>query len=132
MPIAKHVIRALLGFSRMPDASLLIRGRRVLDCMDGNLFFPRPPISLADFAAALDRFEAAMAKCLYRDTRAYAERDNERATVIIMLGQLGHYAETNCNGDMAIFLSSGFEPYPSSHVSPKPLSDARISNIKQG
>src|SRR5581483_3287208 len=41
--------------------------------------------------------------------KTIAERKNQRAVVVKMLRQLGHWVEANCNDDPAILQSSGFQ-----------------------
>jgi hypothetical protein len=99
--------------------------------MDGNPNFLNLPVELSDLNEALNNFEAAMAKALDGSRSAFANKRKCRSIVERLLRQLGHYVEHACNGNMEIFVTSGFEairaPSPAEQC-PTPL----ILKIKQG
>ena len=62
---------------------------------------------------------AAAADC---SKKAIAERKQQRAVVVKMLRQLGHWVEANCNDDPAILQSSGFQQQATPvKTAPQPL-----------
>ena len=97
-----------------------------------NPHFPRPPVSLDDFKAVLDRFSEVMGESVHGDRRMFAEKANLREEIIGMMRQLGHYVEAACENDMATFVASGFEAGPTAHVPPVPLPQPSIQKIEQG
>ena len=40
-----------------------------------------------------------------------AEKNRQRVTVTMMLNQLARHVEANCNGDLSIFQTSGFQGF---------------------
>jgi len=131
MPISKR-IKPLLGFSRTPDTDVLLRGRRIYDCMLGNRHFLKLPLDLEEFKQQLDSFAQAIGESLYRDKRVTARKNKYREAVIRSIRILGHYVEHHCDGDLTKLISAGFEPLPTSHVPPSPLPKPRIREIRQG
>ena len=74
------VIRLLLGFVRLPDADVLLRGWSVYHGLLGNPRFPDPPVKLSDFKAELNSFASAAARAVTNGGKtAYAERNKQRA-----------------------------------------------------
>src|SRR5262245_49322955 len=131
MPVSKS-LRALVGFSRLPDWEVLVRGRRIYDCMSGNKAFRKPPVDLQDFKKQLDDFEAAIGMAVHRDKRAIALRHQKRLKVCRTIRILGHYVEEICPHDRATFISSGFEHGPTAHIGPQSLPQPLIVSIEQG
>ena len=58
--------------------------------------------------AAEDLKEALSAQA-HGGTAATAEKNNKREILITLLRKLKHYVEDNCNNDLAVLLSSGFQ-----------------------
>ena len=135
MPIFSD-LRVVLGWSRYSDIKLYMLGVNVLYRMTDNLFFPKPPVSLADLEFVLDKFRSSMAATLDGGSpKAYAEKTHWREQLMLTLRPLGNYVDDMCKGDPAnlgMLLSSGFEAQPMSRTSPKPLEVPLILRIKQG
>ena len=49
-----------------------------------------------------------------------------------MYVELAHYVEANCNGDMATFLLSGFQPAATTKTPPQPLDQPSIVSVVHG
>jgi hypothetical protein len=103
-------IKALEAYVGVPDGVIVTRGTLVQTKMTGNSNFPNPPVVLAVFKTDIDQFSALMAEALDGSKKIVAEKNKQRGIVIKNLRALGRYVELNCKDDMAIFLSSGFEP----------------------
>jgi hypothetical protein len=73
-------------------ALLIIFGRRVVQAMTGNPWFPTPVPPLATVTADLDALEAADAAVLARTKGAAAVRDLAQKKVVDDLGSLKGYA----------------------------------------
>jgi len=133
MPVSKR-IKALLGFSRAPDRDVHVRGLRLYDGLKDNPNFPKPPVDLEVFKAALDGFGALIAESMHRDRRVIAEKNKQRDKVTSMITEIGHYVEAVAQEDLAVFLSSGLDPGPTTPTSsqPLPLPVPKILNIEQG
>ena len=63
---------------------------------------------------------------------AMADLQNKRLELTLMMRALGHYVERACGGDMATFLSSGFEPAYASFNRQQPLPQPVAVKIAQG
>lgn len=102
------LIRVLLDLTRVTAADLLTRANAVYAGLNLNPAYPNPPIDMAAFRAAIDAFLAAITAALDGGAKAIAQRNALGDVLRRMLRQLGHYVEANCNGNMTVFLSSGF------------------------
>jgi hypothetical protein len=109
-------IKPFEDYSHMPDGEVVSRGMAAANGMDGNPDFPVPPVKIADFRAAIQIFSALIAETLNGDRRITAQKNNQRTVVIDMLKLLGRYVEVTSDGEMAAFLSSGFEPASNTKV----------------
>ncbi len=105
MPSAK----VLIGFTTAPDGVLIETARTVLKGMTGNAAFPSPPVTMQALEAAINAFAAAIAAQLQGGTLATAHKNNKREELVALLRQLAIHVQTNCNGDLAVLLSSGFQ-----------------------
>jgi hypothetical protein len=130
MGVSKTFIKALMGWGRWPNGKFHIFALHIYEKMLGNPYFPNPPVDLAVFKAALDRFQSLMAEASYGDSRIVVQRDQLRSEIDRMLRQLGHHAEDYCEQDIYIFRTSGFEEVPSSPAPPKPLDPTRILGVE--
>jgi len=117
-------IKALLDFVRTTPSDLLARANAVYSGLNGNPGYTRLPVDLAEFRAEIDSYAAAIAEALDGGKRAFAERKRRGEVVVHMLLKLVHYVEAECNGDLPKFLSSGFQPAPTSRTKTPPLSEA--------
>ena len=97
MPIAKTVIRILVGWGRMPVQEFYVFALTIYHVMTDNAAsFPNPPVDLKTFKTVLDRFQSSIAEATYSDSRAILARDTLRTEVHVMLRQLAHYVEHLC------------------------------------
>src|SRR5437867_8404211 len=124
-------IKALLDFVRTSPENLLARANAVYTGLNGNPAYTRLPVNLSEFRVEVDAFAAAIAEALDGGKRTFAERKRRGEVVVHMLLQFAHYVEANCNGQLQTFLSSGFQPAPTSRSNTPPLSEA-ISKIVLG
>ena len=93
----------------------------VLDGLAGNPNCPNPPFDLAGFKAEVATFASAIAATIDGGTKATAEKNKQRAVVVKMMRQLGHWVEANCKNDLAILKSSGFQPVSTTRTPTLPL-----------
>ena len=56
-----------------------------------------------------DSFSALIAGAMDGSKKVIAQKDKQREVVIKKLRILGRYVEESCNGDKAVFASSGFQ-----------------------
>jgi hypothetical protein len=132
MVISNQVIKPILGFTKFTTAGFLTRLFAVFKGMDGNPKYTLPPVSMAAFKAAIDEFMALMANAADGSRTAIAELQNKRVDLTVMLRSLGHYVEGACEGDLATFLSSGFEPAYTTYSRQQPLPKPAPVKITQG
>jgi hypothetical protein len=126
------LIKAVLGFTGVPDADLVSRCNAVQDGMTNNPAYPNPPIDMPGFKTAIDAYAAAVAGALDGGKAAITARDKRRGDVILMLHQLGHYVEVACKGDMNTFVSSGFVAVSRTRAPEQPVGQPVIASIDQG
>src|SRR2546425_12077460 len=121
-------IRALVGLRKLPEGTIkdLLAGS--LKGLNENArVFPKPPIELAAYQAAIDAYEAAIPAALDGSKTAVANKNKLLETAIGMYVELAHYVEANCNDDLATFLLSGFQPASSTKTPPQPLDQPSIT-----
>ena len=119
-----NVIRVLLDWSRLTVAELIARANGVYAGLNLNPAYPNPPIPLPDFRTAIDEFSAAITAALDGGAKAIAYKNAMADNLRVILRKLAHYVEANSNGDMAVFLSSGFQPKGNARTRTRPVSEA--------
>lgn len=103
-----NTIRVLDGFSRTSDSDVFFRGMTVQSNMLDNPRFPSPPVDLAVLKTDLETLAALMAECDKGTKAIIAEKNKQRAEVILKLRLLARYVEVTSRNDLSIFLTSGF------------------------
>jgi len=103
-------IRVKLGYAELSDKDVATQGVAVVDGLTGNLKLQNPPIKPADLKAEVDTFVSLIAAAADGSKKVIAERKNQRALVVKMLRQLGHWVEVTCDDDPAILQSSDYQP----------------------
>ena len=101
-------IRAVMGFSAMADANLVVLANAVLKALTGNASFPNPTVSLTTFGNDITAYSNAVTAALDGGKNAKSTRERAKKVVVKDLRQLANYVESNCNDEMAIFTTSGF------------------------
>jgi hypothetical protein len=125
-------IKALLGLKKIPVSQVLARGNAILaGVYTDTADYANPPIPEATLKSQLDGLSAAISAALDGGKTAIAQRDQQKEAVIASLRQLGHYVEVACNGNITIFLKSGFQPATLVRTPKLPASD-RFRKIVTG
>lgn len=88
---------------------LVVIGKRVVEKMESNPVFPKPPSSLAELKKVLPEFQAALVNAKGRDKEMVAIKNNKRAIVLKLLDELADYVTITCKGDLTLLLGSGFD-----------------------
>ena len=101
-------IRAAMNFSAMAHALLVVFATAVLKGLTNNPAFPNPTVPLTTFGDHTTTYSNAVTAALDGGKNARAARDKAKKVVVNDLKQLAMYVETNCNDDMATFITSGF------------------------
>src|ERR1700693_922453 len=102
-------LRILLSFARVPDTELDNFAQTVIDGMTGNATYPTPPVTIPNLQLAKDDFTAKIAAAQSGGPADTAAKNNSRQDLLGMLRQEAAYVQINCNNDMALLLSSGFQ-----------------------
>ena len=115
-------IRALVGLRKLPEGTLkdLLAGS-LKGLTENATVFPKPPIALADYQAAIDAYEAFIPAALDGSKTAVAHKNKLLHAAMRMYVEIAHYVEANCNDDPATFLLSGFQAASSTKTPPQPL-----------
>lgn len=125
-------IKPLEGYGGMSDADIVARAMAVLTGLTGNSSFTTLPVDLATLKTAIDTFSTLISEALDGSKKVIAQRNKQREAVIKMLELLGRYVQVNSNGDMAVFISSGFAPASTVKTPPSPLPLPVIKSVTQG
>jgi len=124
-------VRIADRFKRQSAEQLVTMAGAVITGLTGNPAFPAPTVDLKIVQAAADDLKAALAAMAYGGTAATAEKNNKREILIALLRKLKHYVEDNCNNDLAVLLSSGFQT-ASGTRNRSPLANPSILSVDFG
>jgi hypothetical protein len=102
--------RVSLAFARKIDTDLIAFTRNVITLMTGHTHYPTPSPALTVITTAVNALETAVHDALDGGKIAIATRNAARAEMLSLLRQLAAYVTGNCNADLVLLLSSGFEP----------------------
>ena len=125
-------IKPLEGYTAMSDADIVQRGTAAQTGLTGNSNFQNLPVDLAVLKTDIESLSALIAESLDGSKKVIAQKNKQREAVIKMLLLLGRFVEVHCNGDMAIFTSSGFVPASTAKVPPAPLPLPVIRSVDHG
>ena len=125
-------LKALFDFLRLPDDAFVSRLAAIHDKMLGNPAFPNPPVDLATFLAAITTFAASVVVTLDGSKHAIAIKKKQRAGLVKMVEQLGHYVEAASNDDPVTFISSGFQIRSMIRSPLQSLGQPVIDRLEQG
>src|SRR2546422_3966776 len=126
-------IHVNVGYSTLSDKDLATQGVAVVDGMTNNPKFQNPPINPADLKTQIEIFASLIAASADGSKKVITERKKQRAVVVKMLRQLGHWVEANCNDDPAILQSSGYQQHATSvRTTPQPLDGPPSFKVENG
>src|SRR5437764_3773196 len=81
----------------------------------------------------IETFASLIAASADGSKKVITERNKQRAVVVKMLRQLGHWVEANCNDDLAILQSSGYQPQATPvKAPPQPLAGPPSFRVDSG
>jgi hypothetical protein len=124
-------VRVADGFKKQSAEQLITMAGAVITGLTGNPAFPAPTVDLKAVQAAADDLNAALAAQAHGGTAATAEKNNKQETLIALLRKLKHYVEDNCENDLAVLLSSGFQSAATTR-NRSPLANPAILSIDFG
>jgi hypothetical protein len=111
------ILRVSLGFARLPDSEVDNFAQGVIDKMTGNAAYPAPPVTMANLQTARNDYTAKLAVAQSGGLVDTAAKNNSRQSLLGMLRQLASYVQINCNNDMELLLSSGFQAMSTNRAS---------------
>jgi Fibronectin type III domain len=126
------IIRASSKYNKLNDNDFRARLNAVLSGTFDNSKFPAPPVDKATFSSGLETYGVLIGDALDGSKKAIAAREKQRTTMAMMMRLLAHYVENTSNGNMDVFMSSGFEPAITTRSAPQPLAQPTIKAIDQG
>jgi hypothetical protein len=125
-------IRPLEGYANMSDVDVVTRGTSVVTGMTGNSNLQNPPVDLAALKADVDSLSTLLSEAADGSKKVIAQKNKQREVVIKKLRLLGRFVEIACDGDSAIFTSSGFLAASTTKVPPAPLPLPVIRGVVRG
>jgi hypothetical protein len=126
------LIRVALNLTKALPEQILAFGNTVLKGLTGNVNFPTPPVDLATFKATLDAYASYIVDAKDGGKKAITQRDKQGAEVLRMIRAMAVYVELNCKEDMAIFLTSGFQPRATTRTPVGLPGQPTIDELEQG
>jgi Fibronectin type III domain len=126
-----HRISIAGGFGKQTPEQLVMTAGAVISGLTNNPAFPSPTVDLNAVQAAADDLKAAVAAQVHGGTAATAEKNNKQEALIKILFKLKHYVEDNCENDLALLLSSGFQAAAATRDR-SPLANPSILGIDRG
>jgi hypothetical protein len=124
-------IRIADRFTKQSAQQLVTMAGAVITGLTDNPSFPAPTVDLKAVQAAADELNAALVAQVGGGTTATAEKRKNQEALISLLRKLKHYVEDNCENDIAVMLSSGFQA-ASTNRDCSPLVNPSILNINLG
>lgn len=125
------ILKVSLGFAKLPDMELDNFTQGVIERLTGNAAFPTPPVTLANLQTARTDFTAKIAAARAGGPADTAAKNNVRQDLLGMLRQVAGYVQINCNNDLHLLRSSGFESM-STNRAQTPLDHPLALVIKNG
>jgi len=127
-------IRVKVTYTGLSDKDVATQGVAVVDGMTNNPKLVNPPINPADLKTQVETFASLIAAAADGSKKTIAERKKQRAVVVKMLRQLGHWVEANCNDDAAILQSSGYQQQatPVRNTPPQALAGPPSFKVENG
>jgi hypothetical protein len=124
-------LRVLLTFTHGDDHLVEQLGGSVIANLFGNKFFLTPPVDQATVQSALTDFTTAVAASAQGGIHLTASKNKKRHILVGLLRQLALYVQANCNDDLAVLVSSGFQAGSTSRAR-SPLPKPAIASVDQG
>src|SRR2546430_1869338 len=125
-------IKAKLGFHGVLDSEVVKTLTVAYNGLLHNPAFPNTPVDPAIYKAGIETLAGLVVDAEDGGTKAIKAKDKQRVVMIKMYTLLGHYVESVCNDDPAIFSTSGFTPASAVRTASKPLTEAKFSWIDRG
>jgi Fibronectin type III domain len=125
-------VRVKLNYSGLSHTEVATEAVAVVDGLTNNPNFTAPPITPADLKAQVDIYVSLIAAANDGGKKTIIERDKQRAVVVKMLRQLGHWVEANCKEDAGILKSSGYQQASFNRTAPQVLDGPPSLKVENG
>jgi hypothetical protein len=125
-------VRVKLTYSRLSHTEVATEAVAVVDGLTNNPNFTAPPITPAELKAQVEIYVSLIAAANDGGKKAIIERDKQRAVVVKMLRQLGHWVEANCKEDAGILQSSGYQQASVNRTAPQVLDSPPSFKVENG
>jgi hypothetical protein len=96
-------------FARLSDTELSKFTGRTIAGLTGNADFPEPVVTTKELGTLKTTFDNAIIKADKGGNLATAQKNAARAAVLDALNKNASYVDINCNGELALLLSAGYE-----------------------
>lgn len=97
-----------IDFAHTKDNDLAENSQLIHDKLNGNPYFPFPPVTMADLQIAIDKFSTALIKSKDGTKKDTADKNAKRKILEDMLGEIGNYINFTANGDLVMLEGTGF------------------------
>ena len=124
-------LRVLLTFTRGDDHQVEQLGGSVNANLYGNKWFTAPPVDQPTLQTALTDFTTSVAAAAQGGIHVTANKNKKRHILVGLLRQLALYVQANCNDDLAVLVSSGFQAGSTTRAR-APLPKPVIASVDQG
>jgi hypothetical protein len=104
----KH-LHVLLPSNRWTDHQVEELTAAVIVGISGNKNFPNSPVDPAALQMAATDFHGAIGSAAHGGVHQTADKNKKKHDLIVMLRKIGLYVQANCNEDISILTSSGFQ-----------------------
>jgi len=96
-------------YTRLPDLDVSKFTGEVITGLTDNTDLPDPPVKPADLTTLKKTFDDAIVAAADGGTLLTAQKDAARAALVTALNKDASYVDINCDEDLSILLSSGFQ-----------------------
>src|SRR4051794_30488145 len=102
-------IRTSRSYGKLPDLGVSAFAGGVIVGLTGNADLAEPPVDPKNLASLKKAFDDAIIAAAEGGTLAMAQKNAARAALITALNKDASYVDINCDADLTILLSSGYE-----------------------
>jgi hypothetical protein len=101
-------IRTSRSYGKFPDLDVSAFAGSIIVGLTGNAELAEPPVAPKELATLKKTFDDAIIAAAEGGSLAIAQKDAARAALVTALNKDASYVDINCDGDLAILLSSGY------------------------
>jgi hypothetical protein len=124
-------VRIADRLTTQPAEQLVATAATIITGLTQNPAFSSPPVDLKTVQAAVDDLNSAIVAQAHGGPAATAEKYHKQDALIALLRQLKHYVEDHSGNDVAVVLSSGFQPALATRTR-APLDNPAILSVDLG